>query len=559
MFRNFYLHHANYVSFDKPNYRIDGHPAQDAISNFSKTLDEAPALILDREKEKAKIIENLNVTLGQLNGTVSIFEGINIPNLKLEMGHTIKKRRALSTLIIFLPILLAVIIFNTSILFNFFKEFDPSWEEPIPLIQIPFAIIVALIFSVFETSVGFVFGFLERTQSRNSTNSSQGIIFVFGWFVILSLALTEFFLYLWLVELPISDQATWAQRFTDTINSEGILYIIYSGGYFALLGPSVVFVLYILGHQVSRALFDYTHYSDFERFQSDLRGGKTIVDKMRKDADRHFKRIDDLVKALKSENTQLNRQKNESLTILQKFSDQISSNVKQLEEGLEKSVKIEIPAPKLQSQALSQDDAQSMYKTNSLYFIMLIASIFILIGIFPSSLGSYPNSESFFGLFDVFFSIVVTGLGIISGSMNVSTVNVVQANDKGIARLNIEKSSYFLYFLALCIFFSTMVAEYYVLKLSSLDPVFFYLLLGFLCFLVSYLNGRKIFIAIASWLLSLQIAICFVQSLFLIFIALLLRLSYFVTSFINPVLWGVAYPSRYFLVSNHAKDEDVYL
>ena len=64
--KKFYKQHSNYISFDKPSYRIDGHPAQQAIDNFSKTLNEAPTMISDREKEKADIVKGLTSSLDGL-------------------------------------------------------------------------------------------------------------------------------------------------------------------------------------------------------------------------------------------------------------------------------------------------------------------------------------------------------------------------------------------------------------------------------------------------------------------------------------------------------------
>ena len=68
-----------------------------------------------------------------------------------------KKRRALSTLFIFFPLLAAVIVFNT-FLNEFFSEI---WYEDdvIPFIGIPMTILIACAFTIFEVSVGVTFGF----------------------------------------------------------------------------------------------------------------------------------------------------------------------------------------------------------------------------------------------------------------------------------------------------------------------------------------------------------------------------------------------------------------
>ena len=92
---------------------------------------------------------------------------------------------------------------------------------------------------------------------------------------------------------------------------------------------------------------------------------------------------------------------------------------------------------------------------------MLIASIFILIAVFPKLVSVGGQTFSLYGFFAEFLAIVATGLAVVSGSLTVSKVDVVQADEKGIARLNVEKSSVFLYVLAALIFGVTLVGILY--------------------------------------------------------------------------------------------------
>ena len=54
-------------------------------------------MISDREAEKANIVQGLKQSLDGLGTTVSTFNELEIPDLALELEHTMKKRRAFST------------------------------------------------------------------------------------------------------------------------------------------------------------------------------------------------------------------------------------------------------------------------------------------------------------------------------------------------------------------------------------------------------------------------------------------------------------------------------
>ena len=177
---------------------------------------------------------------------------------------------------------------------------------------------------------------------------------------------------------------------------------------------------------------------------------------------------------------------------------------------------------------------------------MLIASIFVLVAVFPKKCGGQRRSHKPFRVFQRIsggcshrFSTVV------SGSLTISKVDVVQADEKGIARLNVEKSSILFYILAALIFAVTTVAEWYIIGPSFNNLSILNFLLCILCYMVGYLNGRKIY-AVSSWFLS-------VQSVWSTFLGLLsittggaLKMFQVLVAFIDPILWGIAFPCRYF-------------
>ena len=67
LFENYYKQYQSLINFDQPSYRISGHPAQEAIDNFSRSLDEVPSLLTESEKNKSTLIADLNSNLEDLS------------------------------------------------------------------------------------------------------------------------------------------------------------------------------------------------------------------------------------------------------------------------------------------------------------------------------------------------------------------------------------------------------------------------------------------------------------------------------------------------------------
>ena len=103
LFKNYYKQYQSLINFDQPSYRISGHPAQEAIDNFSRSLDEVPSLLTESEKNKSTLIADLNSNLEDLSkGSLSL-QNIDIPELELDKTVALNKRSAGWQILIFTP------------------------------------------------------------------------------------------------------------------------------------------------------------------------------------------------------------------------------------------------------------------------------------------------------------------------------------------------------------------------------------------------------------------------------------------------------------------------
>ena len=82
----------------------------------------APAVASDNETKKADLVRQLTQSVDNLGGNIGKLNEIDIPELDLDKKHETRKRAALSSLILFVPLLVAVIIVNTALLREIFES-----------------------------------------------------------------------------------------------------------------------------------------------------------------------------------------------------------------------------------------------------------------------------------------------------------------------------------------------------------------------------------------------------------------------------------------------------
>ena len=75
------------------------------------------------------------------------------------------------------------------------------------------------------------------------------------------------------------------------------------------------------------------------------------------------------------------------------------------------------------TEKLSKADAESFYRQNIIYLMMLLASIFSIQFVIPNYINFENQIITFFGL-DLLLALIFSGLAIIAGSLQVSKVNV---------------------------------------------------------------------------------------------------------------------------------------
>ena len=212
-----------------------------------------------RQQSLAAIQEDLS----SLSKLIDQHNEVEVPALKLNDQDHDRRRQGGTTLIVFAPLLIFVIILNTYLLSMFFSELL-GVNDTSPLgfgVPIKLSHIISFMFTSIEVGIGIYFGTTEYNPPKSS--SVTAVTKTFGWTILVMLALVEFIIYL-MLSFNIGPEEL-----------SGIL-IDYSGielaaeGWMALFGPVIVMALFIFGHQVCYAFLQVRHTDSLHRLQENL-------------------------------------------------------------------------------------------------------------------------------------------------------------------------------------------------------------------------------------------------------------------------------------------------
>lgn len=538
LMKNFYSRYSTVISFDNPKYQLSGHPVQQSLDNFDSELKIAPAVAFDNETKKADLVRQLTHSVDNLGGNIGKLNEIDIPELDLDKKHETRKRAAFSSLILFVPLLVAVIIVNTALLREIFESLVDVEIEFFGM-DIALAPFLALMFTLIELGVGVVFGFQERKKEKTASGANDFIIFAFGWFIIIGLATMEFVFYL-MIGTGVED----FDELLDTLEL-GFIYAMLAGGILSVLGPCIVLALYIFGHRVSTAFFDYTAESDLERLKRDLDNRAAMFASIKDGVEKYSQQIKDIISSIRKENVELNKNSQVSVSAsLTKFKDAIDKRLAAINKSISDAEKIEIPAPEIEAQKLSFEDTTSFHRVNLVYLAILLASLTITTFALPNdfSLGALQVEGAFKNFF---VAILFVSLSCFAGLSLMTKVLISQTTDGTIGRAILEKPTT----LNVCMSVGTMIVCFGLIYLifssgrimDSLVPLTFILL----SVSGAYVVGRRLVQAIGSWFAMGQSMWWSCKSILFGFFGILFIGMRSLASVVVSTLESLAFPVRF--------------
>lgn len=537
-------HKANtsYVTFEDAKVQFNGHSVQEALDSFTDTLQSAPGMASDREDQKRKLVTQVNDNLEGLSGGISSLKSMDIPELELDKGQVIRKKSALSSLFLFVPLLIAVVFVNTSLLNTFFDELMAGREI---LDFVPYSIVIALMFTFIELGAGVAMGFQER-EKEGSYSSGNYILSTFCWLIVSGLAVVEAFLYLL---VGTYEQYEDYAEMQDALIAGEYFEIFFAGGWLAILGPCIVLGLYVFGHRVSTGYFDYSKETDFERFKKDLDDRFELYQSIRSGIDDASNKISELVLKIKKADIKLNQVETDSSTTIKNFQETIESKRQAIKDAVSEAEKLEIPSPEIQVQKLSLEDSKSFHRANLVYFLVLLSSVAVATISLPKeiSLGSFVSS-GFAGSFLV--AMLFTALSVLSGMLLSTQVNLVSTHDGQLGSVILEKTGTTNFVFAVSIFIVNTTLLYFIFEQSGFAANVIPFTFCLLSIAGAFFSGKRLLQAIGSWYVTTFSVWLTTKSFAAIFVSFLAISIAKTAAIIVPILNSLSFPIRFVLRRN---------
>lgn len=535
-----YEQNTTRISFEDVKYQFSGHSVQNALDNLTTTLQQASTVAADREEQKSQLVQQVNENLENLVGGVDSMKHLDIPELELDTKNVIKKKRALSSLILFIPLLIAVVAVNTSLLNTFFDELMGGREI---FDYIPYSIVIALMFTFIELGTGVATGFQKTTKEKEGAIFSIGnyILSFFCWFIVFGLAFVEFFLYLLVGTSEELDRDEIFGMLLDGAYAD----IVFKGGWLSILGLAIVFALYVFGHLVSINYYNYSEASNLESFKNDLDRLFKKYEFMRSGIDKISEKITELIKKIRVENINLNEIDGDKAKALDQFRKTFNNQKVAISTVVAEAENLEMPTPKIQVQKLSLEDSKSFHHANIFYLLALLASLTATTLSLPViSIGDFTLS----GLAITFaIALLLISLSVVAGMILSTKVSIVTTSDGSLAKLVLEKHSALNLSASLGILLIIFILLYLMFSQSGFISNVIPFIFCSLSIVGAFLAGRSLIQAIRSWYVTAAVIWLYFTSAVVLLFSFLISIIEKISSSIIPILDSFSFPVRFVL------------
>ena len=333
--------------------------SQLSIGQFLRANKKDSSLPATNSPYGAGKVEELTNQISRLEGMIDLHSSTTVPELDMSEADYDRRKEGASSLIIFIPLLVFVVILNTYLLNMFFSEIlNPNIYLFGFGIPIQLSHVVAFMFTAIEVGIGVYFASAEYHQEKKTTVTS--VIRIFGWLVLAMLIFVEFFIYL---KLSIFN-ATFMELFEAWSDLPTAEFVI--GGWMAIFGPIIVMSLFIFGHQGTTAYMKVMHTDALNNLKKSLDDS----DKKLNDLSSLVERIQENLKSLKVTSSEIHTNIEDSNEVVSNIqSDEVCDLLKQLDASIG-SVVTEVrdcaeSAPESTSEAFERTHALPMREQNA--------------------------------------------------------------------------------------------------------------------------------------------------------------------------------------------------
>jgi len=497
----------------------------------------------------AEKVEELTNQISKLENMIDVHASIAVPDLDMSEADYDRRKEGTSSLVIFIPLLIFVIILNTYLLSTFFSDLlGPvndylfGWGVPIQLSHV-----VAFMFTAIEVGIGVYFASVEYHQEKKTTVTS--VIRTFAWVVLAMLIFVEFFIY-----LQLSVYSSLGENLVDSYFGYSTIEF-FIAGWMSIFGPIIVMSLFIFGHQGTTAYMKVMHTDAL----SSLKKSLDDSDKKINELSGLVERIQENLKSLKVTSSEIHSDVENSNDVVSNIqSDEVCDLLKQLDLSIG-SVVSEVKdcaesTPESTSEAFERTHElplREQYASLGHDFMVGFVWLSCVIGFgavaqyfIQNSISNLDSPQTFY-LLEFIASILIGLLISITGYLALQSATLVLINGRYQIR-STELQTYIKWMAPLvpaCIFVWIVWLHW---GDSSVYPHFLgVFVLGLVLFLMGHSMVRSVYsIRIAMVMLYYQVLVLCIQIARAVTSSaqeVLLFLSYIVRSCANP--WAKFYPT----------------
>ena len=501
--------------YPDPIYPDPPHPVYSTIEQIQKDIENAPFLAQNSEGRKADLIVTLNSHLEVLRNASTINHKIDIPRLDPNQSEEIKRDQARSELLIFVPLLMAVICVNTVLLNAFF---DDLFGGETIIGGIPYSAVISLMFSLIEAGIGVVIAYFGQSKVPLSYFFS----YIICGLATLGLMSVELVLYL-VVGLRFFDKELGD---IQELWTSGTFELFVSGGWLALLGPAIVVALYLFGHRAADSYFTYSKQSQLRQFRDKLNESyeqAQTIESSTKESDRMIR---DITEQLRKEPVTLNNFAPELPQAVREYKDTIDRSLERIKQQVEKVESIPIELPEIQEIPISKAESENIFRSNIVYFVMLVASFFVL--------SSFLMTNLYYGI-NYFSAALLSALFIFIGNLYATKhLNIRAQNATFVAQQRTP--------VIVLVATAGIIASAWFLWNSLANT--FEFSLAWIALFACFFCGIHLGNSIASWVVFCKSCLYLVASIFHVLCKLGCQLCVIIISILSAILEIFSYPAR---------------
>ena len=422
---------ALYIPLEYPNEThrpVDLIGLESSIERLRHKIDRAPDLAANTEAVKQKTLDSLVQSLELLSKERGIVRIPQIPKIsETDANAKLRKNQARTALLLFTPLTLAVIAINTVLLNVFFDSFFDGQE----VFGVPYAIVIAIIFSIMEAGIGAVLGLMASSEQKLKSYATTAAV---CYIVIACLMFIEVYLYFFIGTFTFGELEQ--EQVVEYLMAGSYLELFVGGGWISPLGAAIVLSLYLFGHKLSIAYFDFSKYSNFDAFRKTLDDGHKMSESFSENVQEGERRVLELMVTIRDEDISLNNIKSELPAKVEGYRKSLIEQLSEFDKSIATARDLEIEIPEIQAQKIGPDQSEELLKVSVIYLVLFIVSIVIGAWAFPTNNIPFLPDH---GLAALLLSTFVALVCLIGGLMFHPRVSVVSINEGHVGRVVIDK------------------------------------------------------------------------------------------------------------------------